>query len=1204
MNESPLHEPEDRGKAARTGHEFRNSPACVLQGPSGCGKSFIAATFSKFLLSKGEQIAWILADSEENLLNYYRKYANWAHFFENRSILSGSLEDLVQKTSNPSFKASVRGATYIVLDNVTDFENIVVLVHFSILSNTKILITTQIPEYEVELEFLNFIEMSYPSRNECFEYIIRFPSKNRRFTTDESYLLTDELAQNPQKIRAATKHLSKYSNLLVAEYVSSEMERAKAETTESSVRQWCENMNPKRSLTATIIVLLASLNVHAVLTDAARDCLQRLNISSFTELSVGFPSLLQINNIIEELHTLDLITAGRVICFNQQTQTILRKRIEVEDWDEISHFAVDYQAELSKRERLIDAFRRGNADSVHAIIENQSSIDVSSQKISVAHAKLIAVTLQTGLNLKSLNLSGNINLGDKAANALFKALKINSSLKELNMKNTGMGDDCAEEIGVALSVNSVLENLNLEENKIGRKVANEIGKALSLNTGLQILNLDKNEIYNDGAKSLLAGLCENSTLRSLSLRCNKIRELGTHSVFEMLKINKKIEALYFPGNQREILMEDSGEELCSALETNSTLKTLDLGAVKEEDLKSVNFIGRLIRENTALFELDLTGNQIGDELAEEIAETISRNTNLKSLSLKGACGMSELSSLSIKKVYITLENNLTDRGAGAFGRALEINWSLLSLDLQSNSIADEGVKEICKGIKANATLVELILRNNLIGDSGAASLSSALVFNSTLITLDLSENNIGEKGAMSIYSGLESNRGLQNLNLKKNNIDDQTSKGLKLSSSISIIFDDDDPDFTLDLRIDATQIGVGIAIPPQPNILDDLYFIERSEQSGINEIFKKSYLCVLNGPAKCGKTFLAVQYANYLVKQGETVAWIVADSKDLFVESFKSYAEWAHMNKDPRIRTSSFTEILKRMTDPNEKTSLRDATYIVVDALQVDSTFDDYEIIFFIQQHAEFGVNVLVLSSSSFDCLLEIFPKVQIILMSNITEDERINYLINFPSMTRQLTATESRIIARMSKDFPHKLYSAAAFLTSNPSVLVEEYILEFLESISDSALRILLLLSFLHPKSILRSAAWDCLLDIFSDNEVIKSLSILITSNFLLGDDVILVHPEYVNIIDRRAFEKNMHTEGYEFKENYYKALCEPNKVAELIICEMIDSVTEVLDRSPSLGLSDELIRDDGAKTLAGILRHNLRLTSLEIQSRIIKTA
>jgi Ran GTPase-activating protein (RanGAP) involved in mRNA processing and transport len=63
---------------------------------------------------------------------------------------------------------------------------------------------------------------------------------------------------------------------------------------------------------------------------------------------------------------------------------------------------------------------------------------------------------------------------------------------------------------------------------------------------------------------------------------------------------------------------------------------------------------------------------------------------------------------------------------------LQLNPTLLRLDLSWNGIGDSGAAAIAEALKVNSNLQKLILFSNEVGSSGAAAIARALMRHSTL----------------------------------------------------------------------------------------------------------------------------------------------------------------------------------------------------------------------------------------------------------------------------------------------------------------------------------------------------------------------------------------------------------------------------------------------------------------------------------------
>lgn len=113
--------------------------------------------------------------------------------------------------------------------------------------------------------------------------------------------------------------------------------------------------------------------------------------------------------------------------------------------------------------------------------------------------------------LKKLVVSHNA-IYDRDAGIIADALKFNTDLQVLSMKECYREYSGAAILAEALKDNKALLELDLESNRIGNEGALAFAEALKQNTNLKVLNLIGNGITATGEKQLATGLKANSSL--------------------------------------------------------------------------------------------------------------------------------------------------------------------------------------------------------------------------------------------------------------------------------------------------------------------------------------------------------------------------------------------------------------------------------------------------------------------------------------------------------------------------------------------------------------------------------------------------------------------------------------------------------------------------------------------------------------------
>jgi hypothetical protein len=119
----------------------------------------------------------------------------------------------------------------------------------------------------------------------------------------------------------------------------------------------------------------------------------------------------------------------------------------------------------------------------------------------------------------------------------------------------------------------------------------------------------------------------------------------------------------------------------------------------------------------------------------------------------------------MKPYEANLSKMADNRGAVVVSVGLQLNPTLLRLNLFPNIFGDSGVAVIAEALKVNSSLQTLNLRSNRITESGAAALAESLKVNASLQKLDLGWNNIGDSGAVALAEALKVNSSLKQLHI-------------------------------------------------------------------------------------------------------------------------------------------------------------------------------------------------------------------------------------------------------------------------------------------------------------------------------------------------------------------------------------------------------------------------------------------------------
>nr|KAJ3422966.1 Leucine-rich repeat-containing protein 45 [Polyrhizophydium stewartii] len=210
--------------------------------------------------------------------------------------------------------------------------------------------------------------------------------------------------------------------------------------------------------------------------------------------------------------------------------------------------------------------------------------------------------------VEKLDLSGQ-SVPLKACTALSLALADDCFFTRIVLADAFLGDDGCILIAGALKTNTTVTYLDLRGNSIRADGAIALGQMLKINTALKrqgilfrpghgpcdILNLEWNciGIWESGVRAIADALSINQTLEELDLRNNKIGPQASHHIALCLKHNTRLRKLDFRWNNAGLI---GGRAF------------LDL-----------------LKWNVVLMDLDMTGNEIPEDIHRGIASALERN---------------------------------------------------------------------------------------------------------------------------------------------------------------------------------------------------------------------------------------------------------------------------------------------------------------------------------------------------------------------------------------------------------------------------------------------------------------------------------------------------------------------------------------------------------------------------------------------------
>jgi len=227
--------------------------------------------------------------------------------------------------------------------------------------------------------------------------------------------------------------------------------------------------------------------------------------------------------------------------------------------------------------------------------------------------------------------------------------------------------------------------LDLSKVVLRQEEITAITNAFQKTTTLESIVLDKCSLKDEGLEQLAMSINQNlaKTLRKLSLRQNSIGNRGAMALEQHLLMNCPIlEELDLSENS---ISSRGAVAVFSALQASQKLLHLNLAQNEIWDLDD----GSFLRNTTSLEILNLDGNFMHDEGAEQIAVAISENNKCQ-----------------LQKLYLGW-NGISDDGATALAKMMEVNQSLEVLGLAENDISNTGARAILSALSINTSIREI-----------------------------------------------------------------------------------------------------------------------------------------------------------------------------------------------------------------------------------------------------------------------------------------------------------------------------------------------------------------------------------------------------------------------------------------------------------------------------------------------------------------
>ena len=342
--------------------------------------------------------------------------------------------------------------------------------------------------------------------------------------------------------------------------------------------------------------------------------------------------------------------------------------------------------------------------SITELVLHGNFIGDRAQEVEQSGCKALGEALKVNQTLKILNLASN-NFEDIGIIAIAEGLVENIGLECLFLSGNKITDNGALALSFALSFNRSLDQLNLDGNDIGTNGIKDLSLSLMHDCSIEVLDLGSNKLKSDACCLLASGLASNRSVKTLELSNNRIGLKGSNALGQLLKLNGTITELNVSSNK---ICPQSMKHLSAGLKENTSIKELNLGHNPIGNL-GVQYLLFQLADNDSLIVLNLTMCVV----TEIGAYNLLKKNSLKNLKLSN--------------------NNLRSDNPDNWINLITNHPSLVSLNIDYTNLSALNIGQLAAALKTNNKLIMLNVAGNQIANHGLRSLQEALHLNENIL---------------------------------------------------------------------------------------------------------------------------------------------------------------------------------------------------------------------------------------------------------------------------------------------------------------------------------------------------------------------------------------------------------------------------------------------------------------------------------------
>ena len=327
----------------------------------------------------------------------------------------------------------------------------------------------------------------------------------------------------------------------------------------------------------------------------------------------------------------NIISAKQVIYLNLASNQISTEGLKIIQHEVISSKALKYlNLGVSEGSFRVNNFSGDGGIIIARILLNNESIEtliLQENLLGEDAGDKIGAALIQNKTLKKLVLSDN-KIKNKGARSIIENGTSLTSLVSIDLSENDITPEVCYDLKNLMIHSKYLREVIWNGNFVGLKGINFIVDALKENSKIKSLSLRNTSIGKVGVQSLALGLYKNEHLKILDLGSNSITFESFKDLCDSLN-NNKIKILRCKNN---LLGDESAKYFAESIlsnESTSCLVSFDFSSCKIYDQGLIYLLNGFLEKNTHLTHIDLIKNRFSFQCLQKVNKIIKRNRNIQ-----------------------------------------------------------------------------------------------------------------------------------------------------------------------------------------------------------------------------------------------------------------------------------------------------------------------------------------------------------------------------------------------------------------------------------------------------------------------------------------------------------------------------------------------------------------------------------------------